>query len=97
MDNSICVACGLCEKACPIIQTPPISERFEDCVVAQNADEKILDECTSGGFIDAVCRYVFEEKNGCAVGVTYDEEFMPKHHIAHSYQEASAFRNSKYA
>ena len=97
VEASLCVDCGLCEKVCPVMQPLQIGKQYTDCVVAQNMDADILDESTSGGFIDAVCKYVLDEKKGYAAGVIYDETFMPVHCTVSSYQEAKAFRNSKYA
>ena len=97
VDDSLCYSCNCCEAVCPIINPPAISKVFEACVVAQSKDTQVLNESTSGGFVDALCKYVLEENEGYACGVAFDSEFMPHHKIVDSYEAAKAFRNSKYA
>ena len=97
VDQSLCVKCGLCEKSCPVIHPPVLPSSYVMGAVAQHQEAEVLNESTSGGLMDALCRHVIEERNGCAVGVAYDDEFMPVHAVAHSYEEAKKFRNSKYA
>lgn len=97
VDKTQCISCGLCENVCPILQNPSVSEVFTDCVVVQNTSKEVLNTSTSGGFIDALYRYVLEEQNGYASGVIFDEQFMPVHIITNSYTKAKEFRNSKYA
>lgn len=97
VDAVKCVDCRMCEKVCPILESPKLTERFEDCVIARSRNDEVLSQSTSGGFVDALCQYVLEEQKGYAAGVTFNEEFLPVHRIVHDYNEAKAFRNSKYA
>lgn len=97
ISNELCCNCYKCEKVCPIITPPKLSTNIEACFVAQSKEQNVLDESTSGGFVDALCKYILEEKNGYVCGVAFDSDFMPYHKIVDSYEEAKAFRNSKYA
>lgn len=97
VDMSLCCNCHKCEQVCPITNPPALPDAFADCVVAQSRDEQVLDESTSGGFADALCRYVLEDVGGYVAGVAFDDAFMPHHQIVDSYEAAKAFRNSKYA
>ena len=97
VESALCCNCGKCEKACPIITPPKLSEKIEACFVAQSKDENVLNESTSGGFVDSLCKYVLEVKKGYVCGVAFDSDFMPHHKIVDSYEQAKAFRNSKYA
>ena len=97
VDKELCIECGLCERVCPVHAYPKLSESFVDCVIAQSESEEVLAQSTSGGFIDALCKYILDERGGYAVGVVYDESFMPVHVVADSYEKAKEFRNSKYA
>lgn len=97
INHERCVSCGRCELVCPILQPPVMAKQYMAAAVAQSTDDQVLQECTSGGFIDAVNQHITEERNGYAVGVAFDERFLPVHKITHSYEEAKAFRNSKYA
>ncbi len=97
VNGDLCYSCHKCEKACPLINPAPVADAFSDCVVVQSKDEEVLNESTSGGFVDALCRYMIEEKGGYVCGVAFDSDFIPRHTIVDTYQEAKAFRNSKYA
>lgn len=97
VDEAKCIGCGACEKVCPIVHQPTLHEAYADCVVAQSNSNDVLDESTSGGFIDALYKYVLDECGGYAVGVAYNHEFLPIHVITDSYEKAKEFRNSKYA
>lgn len=97
IDSARCCKCRRCEKVCPVLNPPALSQKYEDCIIAQSKTEEVLDSCTSGGFVDTLCRYVLEKCNGYVAGVAYDESFMPTHKIVDSYEAAKAFRNSKYA
>lgn len=95
--EELCVNCGKCEQVCPIMSAPEIPQEYTMCAVAQNTDNSVLKESTSGGFIDALYKYVLSELGGYAAGVAYDENFMPTHVLTDSYEKAKEFRNSKYA
>lgn len=97
INNELCCDCRKCEKACPIITPPKLSTKIEACFVAQSEEQNVLDESTSGGFVDALCKYLLQEKGGYVCGVAFDSDFMPHHKIVDSYESARAFRNSKYA
>ncbi len=96
VDHNLCVECKKCEQVCPLLTPQKLPEKFEGSVVAQSKCEDVLRESTSGGFVDALCKYVIENK-GYVAGVTFDENFMPHHKIVNTYEEAKKFRNSKYA
>lgn len=95
MDN--CISCGLCEKSCPVLNPPEVPQAYAGGFVVQNMDQDVLDTSTSGGFIDALYRYILEEEEGYAAGVAYDAEFLPVHRLTDSYTLAKEFRSSKYA
>ena len=97
VDNAKCISCGKCEKVCPVKFPPPVSETLSGCVIAQNTNDQILLESTSGGFMDALNQYVVECYSGFAVGVAFGADFLPEHRIAATVEDTVDFRNSKYA
>lgn len=97
IQKNLCIGCGRCEQVCPVICPPKVPEEYAGAVVARHISDDVLEECTSGGFIDALNHHVLEHKNGFAVGVGYDERFLPTHQIADTCEQVCQFRNSKYA
>ena len=54
VDSNLCINCNKCELVCPILHKPRLHENHKKCVVAQSKTEEVLNESTSGGFIDAL-------------------------------------------
>lgn len=96
LDINKCINCGLCEKVCPVENPPELSKTIYRCVVSRHTDPKVLEESTSGGFMDALAEYVLDECQGQVSGVAYDDQFMPVHEIVDNRQDSAKFRNSKY-
>lgn len=92
-----CINCGKCEKACPIITKPVLGDKYYGGFVAQSESDEVLNQSTSGGFIDALCKQVIEKLKGVAVGTVFGEDFLPKTVIAKTNETAKLFRGSKYA
>lgn len=97
LDESKCINCGLCEKVCPIEKPPQLNETIHRCVVSRNKDLEVLEESTSGGFMDALAEHMISAYRGQVCGVAFNEDFIPIHEIATNCQEIKKFRNSKYA
>lgn len=97
VNESQCVACGLCEEVCPLLHSPDLPMSYADSIVSQSLDKSALNECTSGGFMDALYQYVLEIQGGWGAGVVFNAEHMPVHILTDSYERAKDFRNSKYA
>ncbi len=97
IDGSLCIGCGLCEKVCPINNPPALYNEFVGGFIAQNEKQDVLLQSTSGGFIDALCECVLSDGSSTVFGVAFDNNFLPNHVAADSYEKAKAFRNSKYA
>ena len=94
--KALCVNCGRCESVCPVNHPPLLNEEYIG-YVTQSQDDGLLSQSTSGGFMDALYKYVLDDLGGLAAGVAFDKCFLPKHIIVDSYDAAKAFRNSKYA
>jgi coenzyme F420-reducing hydrogenase beta subunit len=80
-----------------VLNRPDLPDTYAAAAVTQSSSSEVLNECTSGGFIDALYRHVLERLNGYAVGVAFDDHYLPEHVITDSYETAKKFRNSKYA
>ncbi len=92
-----CINCLKCSHVCPEKNPPALSDVYADVVVAQSKSDEVLSQSTSGGFIDALYKYVIDSLHGYGAGAVYNEEFLPTHIITDDYSKAKEFRNSKYA
>lgn len=92
-----CINCSKCEQVCPLKNPPVLPGVYADVVVAQNKSDEVLSQSTSGGFIDALYKYVIDCLHGYGAGAVYSDEFLPTHIITDDYNKAKGFRNSKYA
>lgn len=91
---STCVDCGLCEKVCPIMnqreQTKPL-----EVWAAQNTDEEIRKQSSSGGIATNLAEKIIEE-GGVVFGVIMNDKHEAVHTFADTKQQLSAFMGSKY-
>lgn len=86
--NDNCIDCGLCSKACPIlnpIEKNIISDNYigniHSCYVGKSLDQRIFENAQSGGMCTTVLKHLFDNKKIDAAVVTYmDEGEVPKVH-----------------
>ncbi len=98
VDQTLCVDCGLCEKACPVINADTQDIPFEQQGwLVQHKDEQVRQESTSGGAFTAIASYVIG-KGGVVFGAGYGKgTFIVVHQSAENIEDLSIFRNSKYS
>ena len=89
-----CVDCGLCEKVCPEINTNGHTQP-KQIWAAQNNDEKIRRDSSSGGIITKLAEKIIED-GGVVFGVVMNNKFEAVHTYAETGEELVAFRGSKY-
>lgn len=95
VDTDICVDCGACERACPIIQVEQ-EEPFEQrAFIVQHRDAQVLQESTAGGAFTAIAEYVLAQ-NGVVFGVGLSDDLRVHHLYVENAGQLSLFRNSKY-
>lgn len=95
VDKTLCINCNLCEKVCPIINTPKRENEETLAFACKNKDENIRLESSSGGVFTLLCEMVINN-NGVVFGAKYDEDFNVNHGWADNIEECSKFRGSKY-
>lgn len=97
VDTSLCIDCGKCSKACPLVSDHdrlgalPVAVAY----AATNRDEGIRARSTSGGAFNAIASIVIED-GGIVVGARYGEGLKVIHDIATTMEEVSQFYGSKY-
>ena len=78
VDESECVHCGLCERACPVLR-PPKKEApvFPEVYCVKSRDDDVVRRSASGGVATEITKY-FVEKGGYACGVKNGADFVPR-------------------
>ena len=95
IDETKCVNCGLCKKACPILNKNNSNFKKPDCYAAM-ADDELRKVSSSGGAFSIIAEYILG-KNGYICGCTFDEkELKAKHIIINSKEDLPKLRGSKY-
>ena len=95
VDETKCIACGLCEKTCPVLNPPNLPKNQPDCFAAVNNSNQERLQASSGGVFVLLERWVLN-KNGVIFGAAFEPDFSVSHRYAENEQEASAFCGSKY-
>lgn len=95
VNKSICINCNLCEKVCPIINSPKLDNNEINSYACKNKDENVRKESSSGGIFTLLCEDVIN-LDGVVFGAAYDSNFNVRHCYAESMDEISKFRGSKY-
>lgn len=96
VDIDNCIECALCERVCPEINKPEISD--DDPIsgyIVRTKDERVLMKSTSGGFFYGLCQYVCSKK-GVVYGVLIDDKMNVLHDRAETISDCEKFLGSKY-
>lgn len=70
VDRAQCVDCGLCERACPILNAAPEIRRMQRAFLMQHRDSEVLLQSTSGGAFTALAQVVIAH-GGIVFGAGY--------------------------
>lgn len=100
IDRNLCIDCGLCVKVCykfdSDIKITPDSFFERAPLYAASLHEGDISKTTSGGVADLLAKTLLANGYIC-VGVKYDlEHNSALHKFAYNYEQAKAFRGSKY-
>jgi len=94
VDTAGCIHCGLCERTCPVVNTPALSVKTNTLAV-QSKDEENRGLSTAGGFFFEAAKHIIEIGGYvCAVG--FGENARVEHKIVNSIAELEELRGSKY-
>ncbi len=95
IDESRCCKCNRCEQVCPIIHGNKEIKKEQKAFLAQNKDEIIRLQSTSGGVFSALATSIIEE-GGVVFGASMDDSYVVNHVCVSSENDLVKFRNSKY-
>jgi len=96
VDTKLCIECGACTLACPII-TKIKKEATNDihAYIMQNLNETIRKESTSGGAFSSIAETIID-MGGVVFGAAFSSDFVVRHTYVETKEELAIFRNSKY-
>jgi len=94
IDDLKCINCGLCEKACPIVN---YKERINDTAAFAciNNNSVIRSESSSGGMFTLIAESVINA-GGVVFGAGFDENFELQHSFTDTIKGLSQYRGAKY-
>jgi acetyltransferase-like isoleucine patch superfamily enzyme/coenzyme F420-reducing hydrogenase beta subunit len=94
-----CTECGLCEKACPVINIKSLKKNDLEqsvCYAAEHKNMEVVFDSTSGGAFSALAETMYKE-NGYVGGAVFKSDFSIKHFISNNKKDLLQIRSSKYA
>lgn len=97
VNSSLCVECGMCEKACPGLLPAVDMEKSltPRAYIIQHKDETIRYQSTSGGAFSAIAERIIR-LGGVIFGAIMTENLTVRHGYVETKEELARFRNSKY-
>ena len=97
IDESKCVDCGLCTKACPILeeQFNQKKEYKQKVYALVLKDRAVLKDSSSGGAFSALAIQIIQE-GGIVCGAILDDEMFAKHTFVEKIEDLKKMRGSKY-
>lgn len=103
VEESKCIRCGKCLRACPIINREPDIPKPQRAYIVQNTNKSVLRQSTSGGAFTALATTVIE-MGGVVFGAGYDRDskaawgspLAVRHFAVEKVEDLRFFRNSKY-
>lgn len=94
VDESVCVDCGACERACPLInRAEPIPPVKVYAAKNKNEDERM--SSSSGGIFILLAKAVLA-KGGVVFGAVYDDEWQVVIRYAETLEDVLPMMGSKY-
>lgn len=96
VDADKCVACGLCEKICPVAHPVTISQNQPQAYAAYSKDEAMRLESSSGGLFTELARAVLKDC-GAVFGAAYNQRFEVVHICVENEADLAKLRGAKYA
>lgn len=99
IDASLCVDCGLCTKACPVLNdessATPSASQDSVCYAMWNKNQENRVSSSSGGVFSALAEVVIGE-GGIVYGAAWDENMQLRHIGIEDIEKLDLLRRSKY-
>lgn len=94
VDESVCIHCKKCLKACPALNPAHRKEERPQAYAVAAQDEERA-RSSSGGFFPVLARYVLQQ-GGYVCGAAWGEDWRVHHVIIDTEEELAQLRYSKY-
>lgn len=94
IDEAGCIRCGACQRVCPVENHPALSGHTT-ALAAQNANEALRRESSSGGVFSALAEKILSQ-GGWVCAAVYDDRFGVCHELTDSPERLAAMRGAKY-
>ena len=95
IDMNLCINCGKCEKACPVLKPLEGEKKLKKLYSAKNINEDIRENSSSGGVFTALAEEIIS-KSGVVYGAAFDEDFKVRHIGVEDKEGLKKLRGSKY-
>lgn len=95
VDKKKCINCNLCERVCQYVNIIKHNDLPRRAFVAQNKNEIIRKESTSGGIFSSIAEEIIKN-NGIVYGASFDNDYFVIHSSANTISQLKKFRGSKY-
>lgn len=97
VDKEKCINCGLCEKACPIINNKNSDKTKKDikAYACMNKDLQTRMKSSSGGIFTLIAEDILS-LNGVVFGASFNENFEVVHSYIEKKEDIYKFQGSKY-
>lgn len=96
VNAGVCVECGACSKACPVIgDVKETNSEPQAAYVMRHKDNVIRSESTSGGAFTAIAQTIIQ-RGGTVFGAVFNADMKVVHCFVENEEDLQKFRNSKY-
>lgn len=95
VDDSRCVQCGKCQRACPQLVPGKRPEEEKQVYACWVKDPGLRKKSTSGGAFSALAKHILAQ-GGCVFGAGFDENLNVVHKQVRSQRGLAQLRGSKY-
>lgn len=90
-----CINCGICQKACPVINKIKENTNKIEVYACRNKNEKIRMKSSSGGIFTLMAEWILSH-NGVVFGVKFNQNMEAVHDYVEDKENLKMFRGSKY-
>lgn len=95
VDPALCVQCGACERACPVLHTL-VPDHTPRAYAVISRDEEVRRASSSGGVFTEIAKTVLQ-RGGVVFGAAYNDQFDVVHICTESEADLAKLRGAKYA